>query len=50
MVLPEPGFVTEVGMPEVPRFAMYSGCVLDALSWQMERSGLLGAKAMLVAR
>jgi hypothetical protein len=40
----------EVGMPEVPRFAMYSGCVLDSLSWAMERSGLLGAKAMLVAQ
>ena len=40
----------EVGMPEVPRFAMYSGCVLDQLSWQMERSGLLGAKATLVAQ
>jgi hypothetical protein len=29
---------------------MYSGCILDALSWSMERSGLLGAKAMLVAQ
>jgi hypothetical protein len=45
-----PSMSIEVGMPEVPRFAMYSGCVLDALSWQMERSGLLGAKAMLVAQ
>lgn len=25
----------ETAMPEVPRFAMYSGCVLDQLSWQM---------------
>jgi hypothetical protein len=45
-----PSMSIEVGMPEVPRFAMYSGCVPDSLSWQMERSGLLGAKAMLVAQ
>ena len=36
-----PSMSIEVGMPEVPRFAMYSGCVLDQLSWQMERSDLL---------
>ena len=37
-------------MPEVPRFAMYSGCVLDQLSWQLQRSGLLTATAKLVAQ
>jgi hypothetical protein len=37
-------------MPEVPRFAMYSGCVLDQLTWQMQRSGLLTATARLVAQ
>lgn len=45
-----PSMSIEVAMPEVPRFAMYSGCMLDALSWTMERSGLLGAKATLVAQ
>jgi hypothetical protein len=40
----------ETGMPEVPRYAMYSGCVLDQLSWQMQRSGLLTASARLVAQ
>ena len=40
----------ETAMPEVPRFAMYSGCVLDQLSWQMQRSGLLTATAKLVAQ
>jgi hypothetical protein len=40
----------ETGMPEVPRFAMYSGCVLDQLTWQMQRSGLLTATARLVAQ
>ena len=37
-------------MPEVPRFAMYSGCVPDQLSWQMQRSGLLTASAKLIAQ
>ena len=29
----------ETGMPEVPRFAMYSGCVLDQINWQMAALG-----------
>ena len=37
-------------MPEVPRFAMYSGCVLDQITWQMQRSGVLTASARLVAQ
>ena len=37
-------------MPEVPRYAMYSGCVLDQITWQMQRSGLLTATARLVAQ
>jgi hypothetical protein len=45
-----PSLSIEVGMPEVPRFAMYAGCVLDALSWQMQRSGLLSCKASLIAQ
>jgi hypothetical protein len=45
-----PSLTIETGMPEVPRFAMYSGCVLDTLSWQMQRSGLLTATASLVAQ
>jgi len=40
----------ETGMPEVPLFAMYSGCVLDQISWQMQRPGLLTATARLVAQ
>jgi len=40
----------ETGMPEVPRYAMYSGCVLDQITWQMQRSGLLTATARVVAQ
>ena len=39
----------ETGMPEVPRYAMYSGCVLDQLSWPMQRAEQLTASARLVA-
>jgi hypothetical protein len=45
-----PSMSIETGMPEVPRFAMYSGCVLDQLTWQMQRAGLLTATARLVAQ
>ena len=45
-----PSLSIETAMPEVPRFAMYSGCVLGQLSWQMQRSGLLTATAKLVAQ
>ena len=45
-----PSMAIETAMPEVPRFAMYSGCVLDQLSWQVQRSGLLTATARLVAQ
>jgi len=45
-----PSMSIETAMPEVPRYAMYSGSVLDQLSWQMQRSGLLTATARLVAQ
>jgi hypothetical protein len=45
-----PSMSIETAMPEVPRFAMYSGCVLDQLNWQLQRSGLLTATARLVAQ
>ena len=45
-----PSMAIEVAMPEVPRFAMYTGCVMDQLSWQMNRSGLLTATARLIAQ
>lgn len=45
-----PSMAIETGMPEVPRYAMYTGVVLDQLTWQMQRSGLLTATARLVAQ
>ena len=45
-----PSMAIEVALPEIPRFAMYTGCVLDELSWSMQRSGLLTATAKLVAQ
>ncbi len=45
-----PSMAIEVAMPEIPRFAMYTGCVLDQLSLQMQRSGLLTADVKLVAQ
>ena len=45
-----PSMAIEVAMPEVPRFAMCAGCVMDQLSWQMNRSGMLIATARLFAQ
>jgi Phage tail tube protein len=45
-----PSMAIETGMPEVPHYAMYTGCVLDRISWQMARSGLLTASANLIAQ
>ncbi len=45
-----PSMSIETALPEVPRYAMYSGCMLDQLSWQVQRSGLLTATARLVAQ
>jgi hypothetical protein len=45
-----PSFAIETGMPEIPRYAMYAGCKLDSLSWQMGRSGLLTATARVIAQ
>jgi hypothetical protein len=45
-----PSMAIETAMPEVPRSALYSECLLDKLSWHMQRSGLLTAIARLVAQ
>lgn len=45
-----PSLSIEVGMPEVPHFAMYRGCVVDTLNWSMARSGLVTAEVGVVAQ
>lgn len=45
-----PSMALEVGMPEVPRYAMYTGIMVNQLSWTMQRSGLLTASVQLVAQ
>ncbi|SDX90385.1 hypothetical protein SAMN05444336_112119 [Albimonas donghaensis] len=45
-----PSLAIEAGLPDLPRFAMYSGCVVDQLSWTMQRSGQLTGAVTLVAQ
>jgi hypothetical protein len=45
-----PSASIEMMMPEVPRFAMYSGAVVNTLNWSMQRSGLLQATVGLMAQ
>jgi hypothetical protein len=45
-----PSASIEIGLPEVPRFAMYSGTRLNELSFTMQRSGQLQATARLIAQ
>ena len=45
-----PSLAIEVGTPDVPRFAMFRGCMVDRLSWSMQRSGLVTATVGLVAQ
>ena len=45
-----PSMSIEVGLPEVPHFAMYKGCVVDTLGWSMARSGLVTAEVGLIAQ
>jgi hypothetical protein len=45
-----PSMAIEVGMPDVPHFAMVSGVVANQLSWQMQRSGLVTAAVGLIAQ
>ena len=45
-----PSMSIEVGMPEVPRFAMYTGTMVNTFAWTMQRSGLLSATVGLMAQ
>jgi Phage tail tube protein len=45
-----PSMAIETQMPDVPKFSMYSGVVVDELSWEMKRAGLLQATVKMVAQ
>lgn len=45
-----PSLSIEKGLPNVPSYAMYSGCRVDRLSWRMQRGGLLTATLALIAQ
>lgn len=45
-----PSMSIEKALPEVPHFAMISGCMVNTLSWTMARSGLLTATVGLIAQ
>lgn len=45
-----PSFSAEIGMPDVPYYAMVSGCKLDSMSFQMQRSGLVTATMNVIAQ
>lgn len=45
-----PSMAIEIGMPEVPHFAMNAGCKVDKLGWTMKRAGNLLAKVGLIAQ
>jgi hypothetical protein len=45
-----PSMAIEIGMPEIPRFAMYTGVMLNTLRWSMQRSGLLTAAVGLMGQ
>ena len=45
-----PSISIETGLPEVPRYAMYSGCKVDQITWTMQRAGQLTGAVSLVAQ
>lgn len=45
-----PSLSIETAMPEVPHFAIYSGCMIDKLDLKMEYDGLLTATVSLIAQ
>jgi hypothetical protein len=45
-----PSLSIEKQLPDVPRFEMFSGCVVNQISWTMQRSGLLTSTVGLIAQ
>ncbi len=45
-----PSFAVEIGMPDVPYFAICRGCVANSIAWTMNRSGLVTATVGVIAQ
>lgn len=45
-----PSAAIEIGMPDVPYYAMCSGVKANSISWTMQRSGLVTATVALIAQ
>jgi hypothetical protein len=45
-----PSMAVEIGMPEVPHFGMNGGCMVNQISWSMQRAGLVTATVGLIGR
>jgi hypothetical protein len=45
-----PSLSIEKQMPSIPRYEMFTGCMVNSLSWQMQRAGLLTATVNIVAQ
>lgn len=45
-----PSLSIEKGLPDVPRFEMFSGCVVDKMAFKAERRGQLQATVSLIAQ
>jgi hypothetical protein len=45
-----PSMAIEIGMPEVPHFGMNAGCMVNQISWSMQRSGLITATVGLIGQ
>ncbi|MBC7157523.1 MAG: hypothetical protein H5U20_08420, partial [Rhodobacteraceae bacterium] len=45
-----PSMAIEVGLPEIPHFAMFEGVRINGVSWTMQRGGLLTATVDTIAQ
>lgn len=45
-----PSAAIEIGMPEVPHYAMLSGVMANSISWTMQRSGLVTASVSVIGQ
>lgn len=45
-----PSLALEKALPDVPRYEMFTGCMVNSFSWQMQRSGLLTGTVNIIAQ